>query len=445
MRQLRGMEEQVATGSVPAWVFGDEEIHRNELTRVFGSCWLFMAHEREVPNPGDYVRRPMGEDDFIVIRGDDGQVRVLFDACRHRGMALCRSDVGNTRRLRCPYHGWTYGNDGHFISAPAWRKAYQGLPTEALGLKSAPNVATYQGLVFASLDPAAPDLDTYLGDVRWYLDLLFGFDPDGIDLFGPPQRYTFEANWKTPAENFAGDDYHLATLHRSVWDVGSFPIPFEQDVDGVHVCLDGGHAVSVSTSGDPGQELADFGYFGLPIEHVRPIEAVSPLNHTQLATLRRTRVVVGNVFPNFSILAQPASAAVAGPAPSAAFTFRTWQPDGPGRVTMWNWFFCPSSLDEERKEEVRRAALANVCPGGAFEMDDIEPWGTIARTARSTASRLLDLDFNYQMGMPGIGTSAVAEHWPGPGRATSPRLDEHVQRHFLSHYLRVMSRDRVTG
>jgi len=35
-------------------------VHRAEIERIFARSWLYVGHESEIPNPGDFVRRPVG-------------------------------------------------------------------------------------------------------------------------------------------------------------------------------------------------------------------------------------------------------------------------------------------------------------------------------------------------------------------------------------------------
>src|SRR5271170_7455085 len=106
-QRLAAIQGQVEAGALPLWVFHDQQLYDLELERIFGRGWIFMAHETEIPNPGDYVSRSIGKDPFIVVRGHDNVVRVLFDSCRHRGARLCLADKGNTKSFFCSYHGWT--------------------------------------------------------------------------------------------------------------------------------------------------------------------------------------------------------------------------------------------------------------------------------------------------------------------------------------------------
>src|SRR5881392_3100672 len=102
----------------------DPRIYRLELQRIFARAWNFMCHETQIPNAGDYFTSYIGEDQVIVVRGEDGEVRVLLNTCRHRGNALCRAELGNTKTFVCSYHGWTYGLDGALIGVPGRTNFY---------------------------------------------------------------------------------------------------------------------------------------------------------------------------------------------------------------------------------------------------------------------------------------------------------------------------------
>ncbi len=425
------------SGSVPVGLFGNENVYRRELRRLFGRCWVFIGHESELAANGDYVLRKIGEDNFIAVRDEHGEIHVLFDACRHRGVQVCRADAGNTSHFRCPYHGWTYDTSGRLIGAPLWRNAFQGMDKEPNGLARAAHVASYHGLLFATLDESAPPLEDYLGGMTWYLDLLFGLNGHGVEVVGPPQRFVIDANWKSGADNFSGDDYHLGTLHRSVWEIGAFPVPFAANMMGYHIQASPGHSLSFSMAESPEEPGPQF--FGFP-ESLAQTFDTSRISEHQLGIARRSRVLVGNIFPNFSILALPMTEDGANHPPIGIITIRTWQPIGPGRVEIWTWFCAYSNMSDADKNRAYQAGLGTFSMGGSFEMDDTEPWITVGRTGRSVAAELVDFKLNYQMGMDGIGISRPVDpgDWPGPGLVRWSRYEEGVQRNLFSFYEQMM-------
>src|SRR6185436_17296911 len=79
-------------GVVDRRIFYDPDIYQLELEQIFARAWLFMCHESQILNPGDFFLNFMGGDRVIVVRNNDGGISVLVNSCRHRGNAVCRAD-----------------------------------------------------------------------------------------------------------------------------------------------------------------------------------------------------------------------------------------------------------------------------------------------------------------------------------------------------------------
>ena len=97
---------------VHARVYTDPAIFEDELERIWYREWVFVGHESEVPNVGDYRTGHIGQQPIIITRGHDMQVRVLLNRCTHRGNTLCQTRSGNAPTFTCSYHGWTYSCEG---------------------------------------------------------------------------------------------------------------------------------------------------------------------------------------------------------------------------------------------------------------------------------------------------------------------------------------------
>src|SRR3954467_920020 len=102
--------ERAAT--IPGEWYTDERIAELERRTVFGRTWQVIGRADQVAQPGQYVTGEVGGEPIVVVRGHDGVLRAFFNVCRHHAAAVMTECEGRADRLRCPYHGWTYGLDG---------------------------------------------------------------------------------------------------------------------------------------------------------------------------------------------------------------------------------------------------------------------------------------------------------------------------------------------
>jgi phenylpropionate dioxygenase-like ring-hydroxylating dioxygenase large terminal subunit len=433
-RQLAAVERQVESGALPLWVFHDQALYERELEKIFGRTWIFMAHETEIPNPGDYVARAIGNDPFIVVRGHDNIVRVLFDSCRHRGARLCLADKGNARSFFCSYHGWTYRSTGELSGVPNIHTAYKALDLKQWGLLPAPRSESYRGLIFASLDPDIRPLTEHLGDYRWYLDLHLALAPSGMEVVGEPHRWHIEADWKSGSDNFAGDSYHTQTLHQSIVRLGlSNAAGASGGKNDIHVTECSGHSTSIRRK-DAGETY----FWGYPEDVYRDFSCGSELSAEQFEVARRSVVYTGTIFPNLSLIHIFAKDAPDDEG-AAFFSLRQWKPRGPGKMEAWSWVLVPKSAPAAYKERAYRAAVASFSPSGNFEQDDSIAWGGVSRAAKGVFAKRANIMLNYQMGLEGMSEAKVIADWPGPGVVYDSNLEEGVQRTFWRHWSRTIS------
>ncbi|MFI6698628.1 Rieske 2Fe-2S domain-containing protein [Streptomyces sp. NPDC050509] len=441
MTDMDRLLADVRRGMIPAHIYNDEEIFRLERERLFNRAWVFVGHESEIPQAGDYVVRRVLEDSFIVARGEDGQVRALFNMCLHRGMQVCRAEMGNASHFRCPYHGWSYRNDGRIAGLPFHKEAYggeAGFRRKGQTLLPAPSLDTYNGLIFVSMDPDAPPLREYLGDFAFYLDYYTRQSESGIELRGP-QRWRVKANWKIGAENFAGDMYHTPQTHTSVVEIGLFREPkAEKRKDGCTYWADNGGGTTYKLA--PGTLEEKLGYVGYPDVMVEKMKKTWSQSQLDLIGRDGFMISAASLFPNMSLVHNWPKVEDSDDV-LPFISLRTWQPIGPDETEVLSWFMVDAEAPEEFKALSYKAYLMCFGSTGMFEQDDVENWVSLTNTAAGSMARRLLL--NSRMGLLEDGSAVVPplppEEFAGPGQAYVG-YGEYNQRHLLERWAEHMER-----
>jgi nitrite reductase/ring-hydroxylating ferredoxin subunit len=409
-------------------LFTDPEIYRWELERLFTRAWIVLAHETEVPNPGDYMSRSIGQDPVIISRDEDGAVHVLLNVCAHRGMQVCRAEYGHGSTFRCPYHGWIYGLDGRLKGVPAEREIYGDRLNKSDFRLLEARVEVYAGMIWATWDEQAPTLADYLGDFKFYMDVAFNRSDRGMEAVGPPQRWVIPANWKYAADQFACDGYHILTLHKALKDLGLFgPIEdLKQILFGIDVGSRDGHGIrcihtnwrairfNYEKAGDgngwnDNMTLRDKLRYVLPAGLTNDMLDQPERNLTpdQLRLLTDSPPGVGQIFPTAAFINAPNLGANG--LPSAAITWRTWVPRGPGEMEVLYWSMVEKDAPDAVKQSMRRTTIQMLTSSGLIDQDDAEAWsgtqrvlgGVMAQAQRSTYQGLLGVH--------------KPDDWPGGG------------------------------
>jgi len=227
-------------------VFLSQEILEREKERIFARCWIYAGHESEVPTPGDFCARRVAGRPVILVRGEDGLVRVLLNTCTHRGALVCRAPRGNARTFQCPYHAWTFNTRGELIGIPGEDAYSAAFDRKELALGRPPRVESYRGFVFINLDPGAESLVDYLAGAKEYIDLVCDQSAAGMEIVSGAQLYSIRANWKLLVENSI-DGYHGLSTHQRymafLGEIGGMDLATVTRLRGVGKSLGNGHSV----------------------------------------------------------------------------------------------------------------------------------------------------------------------------------------------------------
>ena len=139
------------------------------MKHIFEGNWIYLAHESQVPNPGDYFTTYIGRQPVVITRDKDGQLHCLINACAHRGAMICRRKTDNRMTLTCPFHGWTFRNDGSLLKVKDPDGAGYPETFNSGGSHNMTKVArfdSYRGFLFGSLNADVLPLSGHLGDTH---------------------------------------------------------------------------------------------------------------------------------------------------------------------------------------------------------------------------------------------------------------------------------------
>ncbi len=215
MTNMPALDTLVRDDRVHASLYTDPDIFAIEMAKVFGGTWTFLAHESELPNPNDFVRKNLGLRPVIVTRDRAGLFHVLLNRCTHRGATVCRQDSGSARRFTCPYHNWSFDNTGALAGVPMEDAYGPGFDRSSLDLGRV-RVESYRGFIFGTLNQDLPALETHLGHAARRIDEWLDRWPGArLVVRQGTHKLICNGNWKLVLDNSA-DGYHPGFSHASL-------------------------------------------------------------------------------------------------------------------------------------------------------------------------------------------------------------------------------------
>jgi phenylpropionate dioxygenase-like ring-hydroxylating dioxygenase large terminal subunit len=402
-------------------LYRDPDIFQHEIEAIWNKVWVYLGHDSEIPEPGDYVRRQIGTQPVIMVRGTDGIVRVFFNRCRHRANLLCHVERGRATRFVCAYHAWTYKNTGELV-APSFRSGLgPDFDRREFSLTEVARVDRYRGLIFASLARDGISLDAHLDGIREFIDLVHDLSPVGdIVLNGGTQKVRYRGNWKFLPENTMEGDHHGHFIHKIAFRLFSQRLGFdigaqtESEIPDVIRSFPGGHMVedyrAIPMTPPPGRKPSE--------ARLAYAAAMEKAHGKEKAwSLMTTLAPLFYVFPNLLF---------------AVTQFRRIEPVS---VNQTNTYYTPALLkgvpdeiNENRLREHEWAAGA----AGMVTPDDIE-----IMERNQVAMEATGNDWLY------IGRGRHREKVAADGATSGLTMDENHLRGFWRHYLRVMDADHA--
>jgi len=202
------LTESVTT--IPASNYFDPERWQSEVDMIFKRVPLLLAMTAEIKEVNTYKAIDVVGMPVLISRGADGIARAFVNMCSHRGAQLVDPGVGTARRFACPYHNWTYNQEGDLVGVFK-QDDFGQLDTSCLGLTQLP-IAERAGLIWVTLSPDSKlDFDAFFAG---YDEMLEFCDFASMNHFGT--RILAGPNWKISFDGYV-DFYHLPILHKNTF------------------------------------------------------------------------------------------------------------------------------------------------------------------------------------------------------------------------------------
>jgi p-cumate 2,3-dioxygenase subunit alpha len=402
-------------------VFRSEDVFLRERRLLWDRLWLYLGHETEVPEPGDFKQRTLAGRPLIFARDSTGRVRAYLNACPHRGTILCRETEGNAKTFQCFYHAWTFANTGELVGIPdAGAYPPERSFAETMGLREVPRFENRRGFVFVSFDPAARPLADHLGDAGDYLDLMADHSDRGLEVIPGTHLYGIRGNWKLAVEN-AMDGYHFSPTHVTFVEYLKNTGYVTSDEGGRAITLENGHSVLVFSGhgGRVGMQWEP--RFG--DDERRRIEdnvkrLAARVGEERAARISHTSRIL-YIFPNLLLFDIEGLAA------------RQLEPVAPNFTDVRAWELAPAGESAEERALRIRILGSFIGPGGLATPDDVEAYECVQRGVVATAG-----DTRPWVDWSDISRGMEREAHGDPAR----NVDEAGIRGFWRHWDSVLAR-----
>ena len=197
---------------LPGFSYSDRTFMADEVARIFNLNWMSIGFGQQIPLPGNLKAVSVCGQPLLMVRDQDGKVRVFHNVCRHRGLQLALGDrTEQAKTIVCPYHGWTYGLDGRCIAAPHWyrdeKKHLRPSTDDDYGLIELPT-RLWLDTIFIDLSGNSPPFEQMVAP----LEAMWNASEINPLCRVPIWEGEIPANWKLVIENFL-DAYHLPYVH----------------------------------------------------------------------------------------------------------------------------------------------------------------------------------------------------------------------------------------
>ena len=194
---------------IPVSTYLCPERAQQEWDLFFQDYPSILGLAADLPEAGTFFTNTDLGKPILCTRDNEGRFQAFLNVCRHRGVVVEAAASGKKQTFSCPFHAWTYSNQGELVAVP--REDHFGpVDKSCRGLVRLPAEEKH-GLLFVNPNPnGSLDLDARLGELgpeleSWNLGRFVG---------SGAVTYPHAMNWKLANDTF-GETYHFNVLHKN--------------------------------------------------------------------------------------------------------------------------------------------------------------------------------------------------------------------------------------
>jgi phenylpropionate dioxygenase-like ring-hydroxylating dioxygenase large terminal subunit len=193
----------------PAETYTSKERFELEWDSFFQNYPQIIGMSGDLAKPNSFLTIEDFGSSIIATRDADGKFKAFANVCSHRGAQIETEKKGLKSKFSCPFHGWTFDNNGSLVGYPK-SEHFGKIDKECYGLTELPCLEKYGFLWVHPKSDGKIDLKKLLGDklekefAAWNFDKL---------VLSKEEEYKTDMNWKLAIDTF-GETYHFSVLHK---------------------------------------------------------------------------------------------------------------------------------------------------------------------------------------------------------------------------------------
>ena len=193
----------------PAETYTCEERFQDEWKTFFLNHPQIIGMSGDLPKNDTFVTIQDFGIPILATRNSKGEFKAYANVCSHRGVIVEGERKGEKSKFSCPFHGWTFNNEGSLIGYPKGNH-FGEIDKSCYGLKPLPCLEKYGFLWVHPSEEGEINLNDLLGS-----KLIKEFEAWNFEklLFTNEEEYVTDMNWKLAIDTF-GETYHFSVLHK---------------------------------------------------------------------------------------------------------------------------------------------------------------------------------------------------------------------------------------